>query len=418
MSAWIRRSAPLAAALSIACAARTGRPPLERPGGKSVVTEGSKPTRAKAPEDPSPTATAEPTSEEDGADDEEAQDDVETEAPPDATIAVPHPLDGIPNEEIDRRVTQDPASLGPMSVGRPNAGRLINGVQMPEGDGWEIVAPGAAWATQETVDALKATITKVARAFQGTPRLPIGDISAQNGGYLSPHLSHQAGRDVDIGYYYSTGHRWYRRATAENLDLPRTWAFVRALVTDTDVEMLLIDRSIQGWIRDYAERAGESREWLDLLFRGKGATPPLIRHAPGHATHIHIRFYSPTAQETARRAYPALVRHHKVPVGASFVTHVARKGDTLAKLARRFHTTVRAIRQANGLKSSVIQAKKTYRIPSTTRAPPSLQLARVAIPPRRLPPGEPRMPPVSQLSPTLGPGATQAAPSLGLRDIP
>lgn len=389
MLARIRRAAPFAAALLFACtASQPPRSPARSASNDTVAPGpggGSHDTQSLEPK-PAPSAEPDDSSEEE----EEAADDVESAPPPDATIALPHPLDGVSAQEIDRRVVSDPRSLGSMSVGKPNAGRLINGVQMPPGDAWEVVVPGTAWATLETVTALETTISKVAAAFPGTPRLPIGDISAENGGYLAPHLSHQAGRDVDIGYYYRTGHKWYRRATAENLDLPRTWAFVRALVTDTDVEMLLIDHGIQQLLREHAESVGENREWLELLFKGKGAVPPLIRHAPGHATHIHVRFYSPMAQETARRAYASLVSHGKIPVGPTFVVHVAKKGETLAQLAKRYHTTVRAIRQANGLRSNLIQAKKTYRIPGTHRASLSVQVARVAIPPRRLPKGEPR----------------------------
>ena len=106
----------------------------------------------------------------------------------------------------------------------------------------------------------------------------------------------------------------------------------------------------------------------------------------GHATHLHVRFFSPIAQETGRRAYAALLRHQMIRVGPAFAIHVARKGDTLAELAKRYGTTVRAIRHANGLKSNVIQAKKSYRIPEKGKAPPSLARGPITIPPRRLPP--------------------------------
>jgi penicillin-insensitive murein endopeptidase len=284
-----------------------------------------------------------------------------------------------------------------MSIGKPNAGLLFNGVQMPPGDEWTVVVPGTAWATEETVEYLKTAIHSVATQFPNTPKLAIGDISARAGGYLSPHLSHQAGRDVDISYYYVDGVRWYRRANAENLDVARTWAFVRALVTQTDVELLLIDHSLQLLLRAEAERIGEDATWLDTLFRGRGALPPIIRHAPGHATHLHIRFYSPIAQETGRRAYPALYRHHLIQVGPAYVVHVAKKGDTLVELAKRYHTTVKIIRKANGLKSTKIQAKKSYRIPQPGRAPPSLVSGPVTIPPRRLPPEPPTAPKQARL---------------------
>jgi penicillin-insensitive murein endopeptidase len=161
---------------------------------------------------------------------------------------------------------------------------------------------------------------------------------------------------------------------------------VRALIAHTDVEMILIDHSVQALLRAEGERAGEDREWLDGVFRGKGALPPIIRHAPGHATHLHVRFYSPIAQETGRRAYSALLRHQLIHVGPSYAVHVAKKGDTLVTLAKRYGTTVMAIRRANGLKSNLIQAKKSYRIPERGKAPPSLARGPCAIPPRRLPP--------------------------------
>jgi murein endopeptidase len=319
--------------------------------------------------------------------DEGAVDDgLEVEPPPNATIRPAHPFANLSDAELEHRLATDSASLGSMSVGKPNAGLLFNGVPMPEGAEWTVVVKGEAYGTEETIHYLTAAIHAVNVAFPGSPRLEIGDISAKSGGYLSPHLSHQAGRDVDISYFYLDGEHWYVRATEENLDVKRTWAFIRALITQTDVEMLLIDHSLQLLLRAEAEREGEDREWLDSVFRGNGAMPPLIRHAPGHATHLHIRFYSPIAQETGRRLYAALVRHQLVHVGPSYVAYVARKGDTLATLAKRYHTTVPVIRRANGLRSTLIQAKRSYRIPQPGHAPPGYVQGPVAIPPRRLPP--------------------------------
>ena len=330
----------------------------------------------------------------DDSDDTDEQDEgpiddaFDGERSPDATITTPHPLAGVSDAEIERRLVSRPTSLGSMSIGKPNAGLLFNGVQMQPGDAWTVVVPGEAWGTEETIHYLETAIHAVSAEFPNTPKLAIGDISARNGGYLNPHLSHQAGRDVDISYFYVDGVHWYQRANADNLDVARTWAFVRALVTQTDVELLLIDHSLQKLLRAEAERIGEDEGWLDTVFRGKGALPPIIRHAPGHATHLHIRFYSPIAEETGRRAYSALIRHQLIHVGQAYAVHVAKKGETLAQIARRYHTTVRTIRLANGLKSTLIQAKKSYRIPQPGHAPPSFAGGPVAIPPRRLPPAK------------------------------
>jgi penicillin-insensitive murein endopeptidase len=323
------------------------------------------------------------------SEDEDAEgpaDDIDVEPPPGTGITPPHPLAHVSDAELERRLVMKPASLGSMSIGKPNAGLLFNGTQMPPGDAWTVVAGGEAYGTDETIGYLESAIHAVTAQFPDTPKISIGDISARGGGYLSPHLSHQSGRDADVGFYYLDGTAWYRRATAQNLDTPRTWALVRALVARTDVEMILIDHSVQALLRAEAEHAGEDPEWLDGLFKGKGALPPIIRHAPGHATHLHVRFYCPIAQETGRRAYAALLRHELVHVGPSYAVHVAKKGETLAMLAKKYKTTVMAIRHANGLKSNVIQAKKSYRIPERGKAPPSLTRGPIAIPPRRLPP--------------------------------
>jgi penicillin-insensitive murein endopeptidase len=200
-------------------------------------------------------------------------------------------------------------------------------------------------------------------------------------------VSHQSGRDVDISFYYANGARWYARASEANLDLPRTWSLVRALITETDVEMILVDQQIQTYLRRYAASKGEDPAWLAGVFQGQGATRPILRHAPGHATHLHIRFYNPIAQETARRAHAALVSEHVIPELVTFVRHRARRGETLAKIAKKYGVSVVAIRQLNGLKSSRIRENREYRIPIRAKAPP-VASTKLRFPPRRLPPDQ------------------------------
>lgn len=301
---------------------------------------------------------------------------------------VAHPLDGWTDARLEEALLADPTSLGPMSIGTPNFGALFNGVQMPVSERWELVDPANAWGTQETIDALERAIDAVHTRFPGSPRLYLGHVSARRGGPLSPHVSHQAGRDVDVSYFYLDGHRWYARATATNLDRARTWAFVRALITDTDVELLLIDASIQRLLREHATSIGEDEAWLEDVFRGTpGRRRALVLHAKGHATHLHVRFASPFARETARRVYPLLVRHGLIEPLTRVVTYRARRGDTLGKLARRHGTTIAAIQRANGLRTTKIRAGRTYRLPM--RVPYQPPAAPVSVPPRRLPPTAP-----------------------------
>lgn len=297
-----------------------------------------------------------------------------------------HPLASWSAAEIQEALTGEPERLGPMSVGAPNGGALFNAIQLPEDPRWQRVDAAHAWGTQETVDAITRAVAKVHEEFPDSPPLPIGHISARNGGHLNPHRSHQSGTDVDLGFFYRPeAHRWYVRGTRQSLDLPRTWALVRALVTETDVRFILLDHSIQALLLEYATSIGEDRAWLNDLFKGRGySRPPMIRHAKGHATHLHVRFYSPIAEETARRCYPALLTAGKIKPATHFVSYKAKKGDTLLSLAKRFKTTVKAIKRVNGLRSNTILAKRSYKIPSTGHsvAPPRP----VEVPPRRLPP--------------------------------
>ncbi|MCW5831934.1 MAG: penicillin-insensitive murein endopeptidase [Labilithrix sp.] len=120
----------------------------------------------------------------------------------------------------------------------------------------------------------------VAARFPNTPKAFIGDISARRGGHQPPHVSHQSGRDVDVSYYLTEGHRWYATANASNLDRARTWHFVRTLIADSDVDLILVDLEVQRLLKAYALEIGEDPAWLDQIFQAGGkSSRPLIFHA-------------------------------------------------------------------------------------------------------------------------------------------
>jgi LysM repeat protein len=336
-------------------------------------------------------ASANPSDDEDAEPHDAALDDsgesIEPTAAEDASVR-PHPLDGWSESRIADAVAHDLPSLGSMSLGSPNAGALLNGVQATESPYFKPIVPSGAWATQETLDYLTAALTQVHRAFPDTRSLALGDISGKHGGPSHPHVSHQSGRDVDIAYFYNDSAGWYARGTAKNLDLGRDWAFVRALITETDVDLILIDHSIQVLLEDYAREHGEDPSWLAGIFRGvPGKLRPIIRHAPGHATHIHIRFFNPIAQETARRCHAQLLAAKLTSAPQSFISHKVKKNETLGMISRKYGVPVPKLRAANGLKSSLIREKTVLRVPVATRGPgPVASGPRLRIPARRLPP--------------------------------
>ena len=303
---------------------------------------------------------------------------------PELRPQAPHPFASLSDAELIRKLNEDPMALGPATLGRPNAGRLFNAVQLPENSAWKRVDPNHAWATQETIDYLTRGLLAVAQRFPNTAAVPIGHLSAQKGGPLRPHVSHQSGRDVDVGFYYSEqSQRWYKRATADNLDLERTWWFIRTLVRETDIEMILVDQSLIPLIERYATQIESQNDWIEAVFHRRNGRASIVRHAPGHGTHLHLRFWNPVAQESGRRLMPLLVARGEITSPPKHVTHVARSGDTLAKLAARYSTTMQAIRQANAMTTYQLVAGHSYRIPVPVAA---TQISKPKSPPRRAAP--------------------------------
>ena len=102
------------------------------------------------------------------------------------------------------------------AVGLPFAGRLVNGVRLPaEGRDfftWDPVlkrTPNRAWrrwGTARLVRVVLRVLRAHRRAFPGSPRVGVGDLSRPHGGDFGPrfgsigHASHQNGLDADIYY--------------------------------------------------------------------------------------------------------------------------------------------------------------------------------------------------------------------------
>ncbi|HEY3381050.1 MAG TPA: penicillin-insensitive murein endopeptidase [Vicinamibacterales bacterium] len=292
------------------------------------------------------------------------------------------------DEELLNRIETDPNSLGSLSIGIPRGAVLVNAVALPAGPRWEAAPNADSWGTSETMAAIQTAVDTVHELFPDTPPIVIGDISARCGGHLKRHTTHQGGRDVDFGFYYKTGKStWFAPGTSANLDLPRNWALVRAFLTRTDVETILLDTRIQRSLYQYALGLGEDKEWLDRVFQfSKGSRGAIICHVAGHRTHYHVRFFNGVAQELGRRARPLLVQAGLLNPPVYTVRHVVRRGETLGHLATRYGTTIRAIMQANGLAAIQLRAGRAYRIPRQAAIPPTEP---VVVRQRLLPPQTP-----------------------------
>ena len=300
----------------------------------------------------------------------------------------PAALLSLSDEELARRVELDVTTLGSLSIGAPGSAMLINPVELSANPYWEIAERAEIFGTTETIDAIETAVGKVHELFPDAPPIVVGDISDEDGGRLKRHQSHQGGRDVDLGFFFKNGAApQFVAGTAANLDLPKNWALVRALVTCTDVETILLDTRIQRLLYKYAAGIGEDRDWLDRVFYfARGSKSAIVKHVVGHRNHYHVRFYNQVAQELGRRVHPMLVELKLVDPPVYTLRHVVRPGQTMGQLAARYGTSVRAIKSANGLSGTFLRAGRSYRIPVKTAAPPSMP---VVVPFRLLPPTTP-----------------------------
>lgn len=164
---------------------------------------------------------------------------------------------------------------------------LKDGVQLPEGDGYNVRRPANAWGTPTTIDSIAAAIARYREIQPDAPLVQVGDISRHNGGPLREHVSHQEGRDVDIGYVFEQN----EDGSKSRMDLARSWALVKTFADDEDVAVIFMDYKVQKRLYEHALEQGVDEAELDRLFQyPRGDDEAVFYHWPGHARHFHVRF--------------------------------------------------------------------------------------------------------------------------------
>ncbi len=329
-------------------------PPAEAP--PDTENQKSQPTpeadAAPAPptpceEQPAPEGEGEPEDEHEDHGDEEEHDHEAAEEEQDPGDAAPEVAPaGKPATK-----TGGGAGADCVSVGRASAGWLVNGVRL-ESSKRIMARADTNWGTPETVSGIKAAVDAVHAKFPKTPRLVVGDLTKKGGGRLRPHRSHQSGRDADLGYFLKTPQTstYFQDFEVSELDLPRTWTLISALLASGGVEYIFIDRALQAPLRAYAAKHGRlSTGRLDVLFSstsGKKGTDTIIRHARGHRKHMHVRFRA-AASVKAAQVWIAHGGAKKLKPVA--VEYKVKSGDNLGRIAKKHKTTVAKLLEYNKL---------------------------------------------------------------------
>jgi penicillin-insensitive murein endopeptidase len=204
------------------------------------------------------------------------------------------------------------------SIGGPSNGSIRGAVPLPEaGPGFRSNAlrPNvtAYFGTVELVSALVQAAAAVHEELPGS-EVVINDLGFAEGGPIPHHGSHQAGRDVDVLFYYldHDGQPWPAKGVPIDLrgrgwdfgdlsdprddvrvriDLPRTWRFIAALIEhDLAAEEPLLQRMfiaelVRTLLLGQAERVrapSHVRERFEAL---------TCQPSHPHDDHVHLRFF-------------------------------------------------------------------------------------------------------------------------------
>ncbi len=182
-----------------------------------------------------------------------------------------------------------------VSRGLANNGSLSGGIQRPAGAGYVVRNPKRSYGTALSVGLIIDAMASYAAKYPKAPRFAIGDLSAERGGKLTPHLSHQSGRDVDISYINSNKKEFvgFAKMNASNLDVEKNWHVIEYFLKSQKVQYIFVDYELQKLFYDYAKKQGYSDARLKTLIQypnGKKSYSAIMRHAKGHADHMHVRF--------------------------------------------------------------------------------------------------------------------------------
>jgi penicillin-insensitive murein endopeptidase len=198
---------------------------------------------------------------------------------------------------------------GSLSIGRITRGILVNGAMLDlKGEHHQVLETQAqrqlVCGTDELVAVIEKSAKKVAKAYPGAV-LTVGNIGRCGGGPIPYSVSHNSGRDADIGFYLlgPDGKQYIpkglvkldSRGTAIDNGVPvrfdtkKNWALVKTLLSDSlvSVQWLFVSKGLRKLLLKHAEAIGEP---ADLIAKAGEVLAQPARSSP-HNDHFHLRIY-------------------------------------------------------------------------------------------------------------------------------
>jgi len=207
------------------------------------------------------------------------------------------------------------------AVGSYSNGKLINANRLEsDGPGFlKIFLPrDRGYGTSDWLEIMGYVTAEMAQRYPTGERLQIGDVSAQPGGPISGHASHQVGLDGDTSYYNHSLREQNPQnvngfevnyvvngALTADFDLERNFAIARLLAGTGRLNRIFVNAVVKKALCAYAAGLpdvadGPMASVTDTLRR--------LRPWNGHDDHMHVRVSCPTAS-------PRCVPQEEPPVG-------------------------------------------------------------------------------------------------------
>lgn len=232
------------------------------------------------------------------------------------------------------------------SIGSPTTGRLVGGARLNDAPYLRVVP---AYATHDVRWGLESLVGMIDRSARAVRRkypdavLSVGHLSRPGGGEVDRHVSHESGRDADIGFYIrsQTNRPLYAdhfvsfngEGTAASwpgafFDDARNWLLVQSMLSDphTHISHIFVATPLRARLLAYAQKIGAPpalrQRAAEVMAQPRGSLP--------HDDHFHIRISCPPEPQTlADRCIENPVVHVKAvhrPAGVRVTTqtHVPR----------------------------------------------------------------------------------------------
>jgi len=209
--------------------------------------------------------------------------------------------------DLPKRYLDAPFSLMSLTVGYPNAGFQLRAKKLRESEFLKIKdnSRDNVFAHPALVLMLERSAREVARFEKGS-LMVVGDLSSRDGGPLAGHVSHQSGRDADVGFYLkdSAGRPVVRehfepfdpngRARWESgvyFDDYRNWLLLRAWLSDgrAGLAHIFVSTGLRFRLLEYGKKTPEFAKYVD-------EAAVLLKQPAGravHDDHFHVRISCP-----------------------------------------------------------------------------------------------------------------------------